>query len=161
MRAPGAHHGAGHGTAAVDQHAGQRVNAHRAPCSRPLPLACHGGPSARQVLGNSDDDAVPPSHTQRLFDAIARKDKELHIVKARSACGRGAARGRALQITADASYIVAAYPGRPLGIQGANHYYAGQPDRVAEACRIVIDWLNRKGLQVPPLPLSETVAARL
>ena len=35
----------------------------------------------RQVLGNSDDDAVPPSHTQKLFEAVKRTDRELHIVQ--------------------------------------------------------------------------------
>ena len=37
--------------------------------------------------------------------------------------------------------------------QGANHYYAGQPDKQEAACRIVIDWMNRKGLLFPPMPL--------
>ena len=33
------------------------------------------------VLGNSADDACPPSHNQRLFNAISHKNKKLHIVK--------------------------------------------------------------------------------
>lgn len=44
------------------------------------------------------------------------------------------------------------------GVQGANHYYAGQPDKQAAACRVVIDWLNRQGLLVPPLPLPAEAA---
>ena len=33
------------------------------------------------VLGNSADDACPPSHNQRLFDSISHEKKKLHIVK--------------------------------------------------------------------------------
>jgi len=33
------------------------------------------------VIGNTADDACTPSHTQRLFDAIAHDNKQLHIVE--------------------------------------------------------------------------------
>lgn len=33
------------------------------------------------VIGNSADDACTPSHTQRLFDAVKHRDKEMHEVK--------------------------------------------------------------------------------
>ena len=33
------------------------------------------------VLGNSADDACPPSHNQRLFDSIGHENKKQHIVK--------------------------------------------------------------------------------
>lgn len=63
------------------------------------------------VIGNSADDACTPSHTQRLFAAIAHDDKELHSV------------------------------------QGATHYYAFQPDKLAEAGALVTGWLERKRLR--------------
>lgn len=31
-------------------------------------------------------------------------------------------------------------------VHGANHYYAGQPDQLAEAVKITVDWLKRRGL---------------
>ncbi|MGD9755120.1 MAG: alpha/beta hydrolase, partial [Acidimicrobiia bacterium] len=33
------------------------------------------------VVGNSADDACPPSHTNRLFEADSHERKQLHIVK--------------------------------------------------------------------------------
>jgi pimeloyl-ACP methyl ester carboxylesterase len=33
------------------------------------------------VIGNGADNACPPSHTQRLFDAIPHADKELHVIR--------------------------------------------------------------------------------
>ncbi|MEZ5264245.1 MAG: hypothetical protein R2755_21275 [Acidimicrobiales bacterium] len=33
------------------------------------------------VVGNSADDACPPSHTNRLFEAVSHERKQLHIVK--------------------------------------------------------------------------------
>jgi pimeloyl-ACP methyl ester carboxylesterase len=33
------------------------------------------------VIGNSADDACTPSHTHRLFDAVAHSDKKLHVVQ--------------------------------------------------------------------------------
>ena len=33
------------------------------------------------VVGNGADNACPPSHTQRLFDAIPHADKELHVIR--------------------------------------------------------------------------------
>jgi len=33
-------------------------------------------------------------------------------------------------------------------IQGATHYYIGQPDKMAEAVNLTIDWLSRKGMLV-------------
>ena len=33
------------------------------------------------VIGNSADDACPPSHNQRLFESIQHESKKLHIVK--------------------------------------------------------------------------------
>ncbi len=32
------------------------------------------------VIGNTADDAIPPSHTNRLFDAVPHEDKELHWI---------------------------------------------------------------------------------
>jgi alpha-beta hydrolase superfamily lysophospholipase len=32
------------------------------------------------VIGNLADDACTPSHTRRLFDAIAHPDKEMHEI---------------------------------------------------------------------------------
>ena len=61
------------------------------------------------VVGNTADDACTPSHTQRLFDAIAHDNKERH------------------------------------DIEGATHYYFGQPDKLAAAVAVCDDWLTRKG----------------
>ena len=61
------------------------------------------------VVGNSADDACTPSHTERLFAAVAQVGPEMHIV------------------------------------QGAAHYYAGQPDKLAEAVGEVTSWLARNG----------------
>mgnify|MGYP000339031257 FL=1 len=61
------------------------------------------------VVGNTADDACTPSHTQRLFDAIAHDNKERHDV------------------------------------EGATHYYFGQPDKLAAAVAVCDDWLTRKG----------------
>jgi alpha-beta hydrolase superfamily lysophospholipase len=33
------------------------------------------------VIGNSADDACTPSHTTRIFDAIAHNNKEMHEIK--------------------------------------------------------------------------------
>jgi pimeloyl-ACP methyl ester carboxylesterase len=59
------------------------------------------------VIGNSADDACTPSHTERLYDAVAQVPRELHV------------------------------------IAGASHYYAFQPDKLAEAAGIVKGWLAR------------------
>jgi pimeloyl-ACP methyl ester carboxylesterase len=59
------------------------------------------------VIGNGADDACTPSHTQRLFEAVAQVPRELHT------------------------------------IAGASHYYAFQPDKLAEAVKIVTGWLAR------------------
>ena len=61
------------------------------------------------VVGNSADDACTPSHTERLFAAVAQVGPEMHVV------------------------------------QGAAHYYAGQPEKLAEAVGVVTSWLARKG----------------
>ena len=61
------------------------------------------------VIGNSADDACTPSHTQRLYAAVAQVEREMHVV------------------------------------QGATHYYAGQPDELAEATLLVTGWLTRHG----------------
>ena len=61
------------------------------------------------MVGNTADDACTPSHTQRLFDAIAHDNKERH------------------------------------DIEGATHYYFGQPDKLAAAVAVCDDWLTRKG----------------
>ncbi len=37
-------------------------------------------------------------------------------------------------------------------IQGATHYYAGQPDKLAEACGVVTGWLAERGFLSAPLP---------
>lgn len=60
------------------------------------------------VVGNSADDACTPSHTQRLFDAVAATDKVMHTIR------------------------------------GATHYYAFQPDKLAEAVRVVQEWLRSR-----------------
>ncbi len=61
------------------------------------------------VIGNSADNACTPSHTHRLFDAIAHSDKELKE------------------------------------IQGATHYYSGQPAQCKQAIAVCGEWLGRKG----------------
>jgi alpha-beta hydrolase superfamily lysophospholipase len=58
---------------------------------------------------NTADDAVPPSHSVRMFAAIKHERKET------------------------------------VSINGANHYYFGQPDLAAEAARTCADWLRRQG----------------
>ncbi|QMW24339.1 alpha/beta fold hydrolase [Sandaracinobacteroides saxicola] len=68
--------------------------------------ACH---IPTLVVGNSADDACTPSHTHRLFDAVAATDKVMHEIK------------------------------------GATHYYAFQPDKLAEAVTIVKAWLLERG----------------
>jgi alpha-beta hydrolase superfamily lysophospholipase len=60
-------------------------------------------------ITNTADDAVPPSHSVRMFAAIKHADKEA------------------------------------ASINGANHYYFGQPEKAAEAARACADWLQRKG----------------
>jgi pimeloyl-ACP methyl ester carboxylesterase len=62
------------------------------------------------VIGNSADNACTPSHTHRLFEAVAHADKELHE------------------------------------IEGATHYYSGQPQQCAQAIDVCSGWLRRKGL---------------
>ena len=61
------------------------------------------------VVGNGADDACTPSHTQRLFDAVAATDKSVTT------------------------------------IAGATHYYAFQPDKLAEAAGVVSGWLRMRG----------------
>ena len=39
------------------------------------------GPGRSEIFENSADDAVPQSHTQRLHDACASKDKTMHVIK--------------------------------------------------------------------------------
>lgn len=58
------------------------------------------------VVGNSADDACTPSHTYRLFEALAYPDKKIFEIK------------------------------------GANHYYFGQPEQLAEAAGICIRWIQ-------------------
>lgn len=62
------------------------------------------------VVGNTADDAITPSHTLALYEAIGHSDKELHW------------------------------------IEGANHYYFGQPDKATETARLCADWLYRRQL---------------
>jgi pimeloyl-ACP methyl ester carboxylesterase len=61
------------------------------------------------VIGNLADDACTPSHTHRLFAAVAHTDKELHE------------------------------------IEGATHYYFGQPEQLAEAVGHCARWLDGHG----------------
>lgn len=61
------------------------------------------------VIGNSADDACTPSHTERLYDAVAQVPRRLHVVA------------------------------------GATHYYAFQPDKLAEAVTTVTAWLSDTG----------------
>ncbi len=60
-------------------------------------------------ITNTADDAVPPSHSVRMYAAIKHPHKEA------------------------------------VSINGANHYYFGQPEKAAEAARICADWLGRQG----------------
>ena len=62
------------------------------------------------VIGNTADDAITPSHTHQLHDAVGHDAKEL------------------------------------CWIEGANHYFFGQPDKAAEAARLCCDWLRRQSL---------------
>lgn len=62
------------------------------------------------VIGNSADDACPPSHNQRLYNSITHERRKLHIVK------------------------------------GANHYYFGQQEELAEAVNVSLDWLKEEDL---------------
>jgi pimeloyl-ACP methyl ester carboxylesterase len=61
------------------------------------------------VIGNTADDACTPSHTHRLYNAIAHDDKELYEV------------------------------------EGATHYYFGQPDKLDDAISRCDAWLQKKG----------------
>lgn len=61
------------------------------------------------VIGNGADDACTPSHTHRLYDAIAHANKELHE------------------------------------IEGATHYYFGQPEQLQEAVKLCSNWLEKHG----------------
>ena len=58
------------------------------------------------VIGNLADDACTPSHTHRLFEAVAHENKRL------------------------------------VEIDGANHYYFGQNDKLAEAVTACSEWLG-------------------
>lgn len=51
------------------------------------------------------DDAVPQTHTRRIHDAVASRDKSFEV------------------------------------IDGANHYFVGQPEHLATAAALVSDWL--------------------
>lgn len=62
------------------------------------------------VVENSADDACTPSHTRRIFQALASPDKEVHV------------------------------------IQGASHYYLGEPEHLATATALVLDWLRSRRL---------------
>ena len=64
------------------------------------------------VIGNMADDACTPSHTSRLFEAIAHADKQL------------------------------------VEIDGATHYYAGQPDKLAVSVGHCTEWLAQRGFYV-------------
>jgi pimeloyl-ACP methyl ester carboxylesterase len=57
------------------------------------------------------DDAVPQSHTRRIFDAVGSADKTMHCV------------------------------------EGANHYFVGQPDLLDEAVGHVMSWLDSRELR--------------
>lgn len=54
-----------------------------------------------------------------------------------------------------------------LLIRGANHYYDGQRHKIVEACRAIIEWMNKRGLvdialpnaSGPPVTAGGTVAA--
>jgi len=72
------------------------------------------------VVGNSDDDGVPLSHTKEIYASIRHPNKELLI------------------------------------IQGANHYYAGQPEKMAEVCTLLIRWFLKQGL-METQPYSDLV----
>ena len=63
------------------------------------------------VIENGADDAVPPSHPRRLFEAAATADKRFHL------------------------------------IEGATHYYAGQPSQLVEAASLIDGWLAPRGLR--------------
>lgn len=56
------------------------------------------------------DDAVPQPHTRMILDAVASRDKAMHVV------------------------------------EGANHYFVGQPDHLDRAARHLIGWLADRGL---------------
>ena len=60
------------------------------------------------VVGNTADDGCTPSHTNRIFEAVASKDKSLQFV------------------------------------QGATHYYFGQPDKLQNAVETVDAWLRER-----------------
>jgi len=62
------------------------------------------------VIENSADDAVPQTHTGRLFAAAASPDKTLRV------------------------------------IHGATHYYAGQPEHLAQANNLIRSWLADRRL---------------
>jgi alpha-beta hydrolase superfamily lysophospholipase len=62
------------------------------------------------VIGNMADDACTPSHTQRLYAAVASADKQL------------------------------------VEIAGATHYYAGQPDKLAQSVGHCTQWLAARAL---------------
>jgi pimeloyl-ACP methyl ester carboxylesterase len=64
------------------------------------------------VIGNSADDACTPSHTNRLYDAIASSQK------------------------------------KRVEIEGATHYYAFQPDKLAECIGHCSAWLEERGFDV-------------
>jgi len=55
------------------------------------------------VVANGSDDAVPPSHMQRLFDAIPHADKEMHEIAGASHyyVGQPSELGRAVRIFTD------------------------------------------------------------
>lgn len=61
------------------------------------------------VIGNTADDACTPSHTHRLFNAIAHEKKQM------------------------------------IEVRGANHYYFGQADKLAEAVNACATWLTAQG----------------
>ncbi|MBT4486283.1 MAG: alpha/beta fold hydrolase [Rhodospirillaceae bacterium] len=60
------------------------------------------------VVGNTADDGCTPSHTNRIYEAIASSDKTKQL------------------------------------IQGATHYYFGQPDKLAAAVATVDGWLKER-----------------
>lgn len=62
------------------------------------------------VCANGADDAVPPSHMRRLFEAVPHADKEMHE------------------------------------IEGAGHYYVGQPAELGRCVKIYSRWLAAHGL---------------
>ena len=90
------------------------------------------------VLGNSDDDAVPPSHIQQLYEAVSHTNKELHIVEVRDAGEKRRLKVRGLHILRALAAAVCGVIGRqPLLCRSAGQAGRGMPrrHRLAESPR--------------------------